>query len=61
MIRDIIVGYFDSELIKDMPFEKTPEETMTRKNIMRISKENSSHTRVRWMARSLAMSNITLL
>ena len=29
MIRDTIVGYFDSELIKDMPFEKTPEETMT--------------------------------
>lgn len=26
MIRDTIVGYFDDELIKDLPFEKTPEE-----------------------------------
>ena len=29
IVRDTIVGYFDDELIKDLPFEKMPEETMT--------------------------------
>lgn len=61
MIRDTIVGYFDDELIKDLPFEKTPEETMTPEEYYENFKGKFVSYKVRWTAKSLVMLNITLL